>query len=43
MSVLAIILLAIFFVMLFTTQKNNERMSIGALQQALNEHSFLTV
>lgn len=40
MSVLAIILLAIFFVMLFTTQKNNERMSIGALQQALNEHSF---
>ena len=40
MSVVAIILLAIFFAMLFTTQTNNERMSIGALHQALNMRSF---
>lgn len=40
MSVVAIILLAIFVTMLLTTQKNNERMSIGALHQALNIRSF---
>ena len=40
MSVVAIILLAIFVTMLLTTQKNNERMSIGALHQALNMRSF---
>ena len=36
MAVVTMILLAIFFTMLTSTQNNNERMSIGMLQQALN-------
>ena len=35
MAVVTVILLAIFAAMLTTTQKNNERMSLGMLQQAL--------
>lgn len=40
MAVVALILLAIFFTMLMTTQRNNERMSIALLQQALKNRSF---
>lgn len=40
MAVVSLILLAIFFTMLLTTQKNNERMSVGLLRQALNAGSF---
>ena len=35
MSVVTVILLAIFVTMLITTQNNSERMSLGMLQQAL--------
>lgn len=40
MSVVALILLGIFATLLVTTQKNNERMSVGALGQALNSRAF---
>ena len=36
MAVVTLILLAIFFTMLTTTQRNNERMSLDVLQQALS-------
>lgn len=36
MAVVALILLAIFFTMLLTTQKNNERLSLVTLHQALD-------
>ena len=36
MGVVTVILLAIFFTMLMTTQKNNKRMSLDVLHQALN-------
>lgn len=41
MAVVTIILLAIFFTMLFTSQRNNERISIGMLRQALNMRPLL--
>lgn len=40
MAVVALILLAIFFTMLVTVQKNSERMSLGMLRQALNAPSL---
>ncbi len=40
MSVVTTMLLAIFFTMLYTVQKNNEQMSIVALRQALNTHNM---
>jgi len=40
MCVVTLILLAIFFTMLVTTQKNNEKMSVGMLHQALNIRTF---
>lgn len=42
MSVVALILLTIFFTMLYVAQNNSERMSLGALRQALNVHAFPT-
>ena len=38
MSVVTLMLLAIFVAMLTTTQRNNERMSLGMLHQALGAH-----
>ncbi len=40
MAVVTLILLAIFFTMLLTTQRNNERMSVAILHQALNVRPF---
>lgn len=37
MAVVSLILVAIFFTMLFTIQRNNEQMSVDILHQALNE------
>ncbi len=40
MAVVTLILAAIFFTMLFTIQRNNERMSVDILYQALNMRTF---
>jgi len=40
MAVVTLILLAIFFTMLLTTQRNNERLSLSIMHQALNTRGF---